>query len=229
MWYLPPHVTQRTGSKCQFSNCWCALGSWLHRAATGGLASVTPEEFRIVAGGGSGRKNPLTGCISGTEQDIVKGLTKLGVKAEIVKLPPQAALARMSTERRAVWGIATDYDAWPEAKDCMNGVAGPDVNHAVGFIGGTPTNVMNPLCGDYQQLKPARVLAAAQKYATNNGRSTIWMIRVARPLPVGLPADQARIDELETQLQEAEDLITTAATQAEQLFKNLSGYQPAGK
>ena len=35
MFYLPPPVTQRTGSRCQFSPCWAAVGPWLAAAATG--------------------------------------------------------------------------------------------------------------------------------------------------------------------------------------------------
>jgi hypothetical protein len=210
-WYIPDHVTQRTGTKCQFSNCWCAVGAWLHRAATGGTAHVSPEEFRIAAGGGSGRPNAVTGCNSGFETDMVKGLDKLGVKATLIKVSPAIALKLLTTDRRAVFGIAVDYDAWPANKDCMNGVAGPDVNHMVGFIGGKPLKmVMNPLCQDYQAVPALAVLKAAEKFSTQAGRSGVWMTRVVRPIPVGLPEQEAIIADLISQVNDRDVAIAEA-------------------
>ncbi len=225
-WYVPDHVTQRTGTKCQFSNCWCAVGAWLHRAATGGTAIVSPEEFRTVSGGGSGRPNAVTGCNSGFEIDMVKGLDKLGVKANILKVTPQIALKLLTTERRAVFGIAVDYDAWPVEKDCMNGVSGPDVNHMVGFIGGKPLKqVMNPLCQDYQSVPALAVLKAAEKFSKQAGRSSIWITRVVRPIPTGLTADKARIAELENEVEERDTAITQALDLIVQAEGILSPYK----
>jgi hypothetical protein len=209
--YVPKHVTQRTGSTCQFSNCWAAVGAWLHGAATAGLAAITPEAFRIQAGGGSGRPNPTTGCHSGFETDMVEGLAHLGVHARILKVGFEQAKAILSQERRAIFGIAVDYDAWPKGADCMNGVAGPDVNHMVGIIGGRPITVMNPLCLDYQAVGLLAVLRAAQKYSTQSGRDGIWLTRVLRPVPVTAPPDEARIAELEAQVADRDDAIAEAS------------------
>jgi len=210
-WFLPRHVTQRTGTPCQFSNCWAAIGAWCHHAATGGTASVTPEEFKAAAGGGSGGKNKVTGCSKGLETDIIAGLRKLGIdQAKLVRGVSVADAKKIfSQERRAVYAVATDYDVWPVAKDCMNGTAGPDVNHMVGVIcGGTMLTIENPLCTDYQQVGIDKVLAAANKYAKQNGRSGLTLIRVPRPIPVTAVGDKRRIVELEAELQNArEDLI----------------------
>jgi hypothetical protein len=225
-WYTPPHVTQRTGSKCQFSNCWCAVGAWLHRGATGGTASVTPEEFRVAAGGGSGRPNATTGCNSGFEIDMIKGLDKLGVRGVLLKVTPAIALKLLTTDRRAIFGIAVDYDAWPAEKDCMNGVAGPDVNHMVGFIGGKPLKmVMNPLCTDYQAVSALAVLKAAEKFSKQAGRTTVWITRVARPIPVGLPEAEAQIADLISQVNDRDDAIKQALDLINQAEAALEPYK----
>lgn len=212
MWYVPPHITQRTGSKCQFSLCWATIGAWLHRAATGGTASLTPEEFAKAAGGGTGGKNQTTGCDKGLERDLLRGLDNLGVRSKILKVSRARALEILSVERRNIFAVSVDYDAWPKAKDCMNGTAGPDVNHMVGIIGGAKPQIENPLCTDYQEVSLPAVLAAAGKYASNNGRQSIWLVRVARPIPASLPADQKRIAELEGQLANAFDAMAEIAS-----------------
>lgn len=210
----PPHVTQRTGSKFQFSNCWAAVGSWLHTAATGGTAKVTPEEFRVLAGGGSGKPNATTGARAGTEQDILDGLRTLGVRAATLEVTRKRA-EELLAKGRAVYSIATDYDVWPTIgdKDCMTGVPGPDVNHEVGLIPGLDAQqrilVMNPLCDDYQRIKLDRVLDAAEKYAKAQGRNTIRMTRTFRPAEDTEPTDDcaACIADLATARQERDQAL----------------------
>lgn len=226
-WYTPPHFTQRTGTKCQFSNCWATVGAWLHNAATGGTAKLTPEEFRAQAGGGSGRET-IPGCNAGNETDMIKGLDKLGVKANLLKVTASQARDILSQERRAVFGIAVDYDAWPADKDCMNGTAGPDVNHMVGIIGGPTLKVMNPLCSDYQTVKIADVLAAANKLAVQTGRDAIYLARVVRPIPATVTDDKKRIAELEAQVADRDDAIAEALKLNEQITTLLVPFMKRG-
>lgn len=207
IWREPRHVTQRDPSDPrQFSHCWAAVGAWLLDGATDGAAKVTAKEFAKMAGGGSGRR---TG--SGTQEDIVQGLNRYGVSSTIVRLGRTDASDRMSADRRAIWAIATDYDLWPTPKDCMNGVVGPDTNHEVGIIGGTPPRVMNPLCLDYQTVTLPVVLDAAFKYAKQQGHSRwIEVVRVYRQKPVDNVGDKVRIAELEDAVAERDEWIASA-------------------
>jgi len=224
-WYRPPHVTQRTGTACSFSNCWATVGAWLARAATNGGSSPTPEEFKRLAGGGSGRPAP-DGCGTGFEVDVVKGLRILGIDSRIIKVMPKDVMKIMSVERRAVFGLAVDYSLWPVEKDCMNGIAGADVNHMVGFIGGTPfDDVMNPLCSAYQAVAASKVTEAATQFATEHGRDTIWLIRVARPIPASSTGDKARILELEGMVAERDDAIAEAQAFATRLGEILAPFK----
>mgnify|MGYP000891395698 CR=1 FL=1 len=217
--YIPAQVTQRDGSPCQWANCWAALGAWLHDGATGGTASVTPTEFRRHAGGGSGRANK-PGCPSGFESDVVAGLRALGVKASIIKVSPADARRLLNTPSRALYGISTDFDRWPDAKDCAIGDF--DGNHAIGYIPGLPSPgkpVMNPLCKGYQNVSLNTVLASAAKFAKDHGRVTdagaaqIWLIRVRRPAPPRPqvdPAQTALVEQLREQLAERDEWIARA-------------------
>lgn len=197
-WFVPKPITQRDATDLlQFSHCWAAVGAWLLAAATDGASKVTGKAFAKAAGGGSGRKPG-----SGTQEDIVAGLAHFGVKAAIVRMDHAGAAELLGSDRRAVWGVATDYDVWPTPKDCMNGVVGPDVNHEVGVIGGRPVKAMNPLCvGDYQSITLQTLLEASFKYARQQGHSRyIEVVRVYRQKPTVKVANRARIAELEDTL-----------------------------
>lgn len=214
-YYVPKHVTQQDGSKCAGSNCWAAVGAWLYAGATGGVGQLTPTDFRRMAGGGSGRADE-SGCRSGFEGDITKGLDRLGVKAFTMELQAVDAREVLNAERRSLFAVATDYELWPAEKDCLRGTF--DGNHMVGMIAGTTLKVMNPLCDDYQTVGLLRVLAAAEKFARDHGRSRIVLVRVPRPLPSGLAEDRAtlaaqaaRIAELEEAATEARSLSLQAA------------------
>lgn len=217
---VPEHVTQRTGSPCQFSLCWGAIGAWLAGAATGDTVKVTPEEFAKKAGGGSGRPNPVTGCKTGFERDLQKGLSNLGIDSDLFSIPPADFVDRMSVERRAVFAVAVDYELWPPDQDCMNGTAGPDVDHMVGIIPGVGekgrVRVENPLCSDYQWVSLAAVSTAARKFARDRGRAGIVVVRVQRPALTTLPADKARIAALEDLVERQADYIAASRTLAQQ-------------
>jgi hypothetical protein len=214
--YRPAHVTQRTGSRCQFSLCWAAVGSWLASAASGGATTVTPEDFARKAGGGSGKPNATTGCKTGFEVDLQKGLSNLGLDSDILTIPYASFLERMAPERRHVFAVAVDYSLWPPEQDCMNGTAGPDVDHMVGIIPGKDTRgrveAMNPLCGDYQKVSLAAISTAARKFGRERSREGIVVVRVARPKVGGLPADKARIADLEDLVQRQADYIEATIT-----------------
>lgn len=206
--YLPPHVTQRTGSPCQFSNCWAAVGAWQARGASGGTVKVTPEEFRQRAGGGSGRPNPATGCKTGFETDLVKGLGVLGLNVSRLDLAFSDLRARVEDPRRALFAVAVDYSEWPQALDCMRGEAGPDVNHMVGIVPGMKANkvtVMNPLCADYQEIALPALATAAIRFAREHGRDYIRLVRVLRPIPAdldGLRRENADLRERNAELRD---------------------------
>ena len=199
-YYEPAAVTQRDYSDPKWaSHCWSAVGSWLIRAATDGTAKVDPKDFAKSAGGGSGRTPG-----AGTQEDILLGLDHYGVKATIVRMNRQDATMILGSERRAVFAVATDYDQWPESESCQRTPIGPDVNHEIGIICGTPPKVMNPLCtgGDYQSIPLATVLDAAFKYARQQGhRNLIEVVRVYRQRPAqNSVADRALIADLRDQL-----------------------------
>lgn len=205
-WYVPKPVTQRDSTDPQaFSHCWSAVGAWQLAAATDGAAKVTAKAFAKAAGGGSGRR---TG--SGTQEDIRDGLAHYGVKADLVRLSRDDAANILGTDRRAVWAVATAYEAWPVAKDCMAGTA-EDVNHEVGVIGGKPPTVMNPLCqGEYQTVTLQTLLEAAFRYAREQGhRGYIEVVRVYRQKPTGAIADKARIAELEDDIARWQEYAAT--------------------
>lgn len=210
--YLPPHVTQRTGSACQFSNCWCAVGAWQARGASGGTVKVSPEEFRVKAGGGSGRPNPETGCRTGFETDIVRGLGSLGLSVSRLDIAFSDLRARVETPRRALFAIAVDYSEWPEPLDCMRGVAGPDVNHMVGIVPGLKNGkvtVMNPLCEEYQEIALPALATAAIRFAREHGRDFLRLVRVARPVPADMDGVRRQNAELKEQNEELRDYIAT--------------------
>ena len=209
----PRHVTQRTGSRCQFSLCWGAVGAWLADAASGGTARLTPEEFAHKAGGGSGAPNPATGCKTGFERDLQRGLSTLALDADLFAVPYSDFRDRMAHPRRAVFAVAVDYEKWPAEKDCMNGTA-VDVNHMVGIIPGVDEkgrlSVMNPLCGDYQLVRLSEVQTAAAAFSRARSRDGIVVCRVARPKLQGLPEDKARIADLEDLVERQGDYIASA-------------------
>ena len=217
---VPGFVTQRTGSPCQFSLCWAAVGAWLARAATNDTVKLTPEEFARKAGGGSGRPNATTGCKTGFERDLQKGLTNLGIDSDLMTIPYPDLVDRMSHERRAVFAVAVDYELWPPDQDCMNGTAGPDVDHMVGIIPGTDGKgrvlTENPLCGDYQRVSLAAISTAARKFGRDRGRPGVVVVRVLRPRLTGLPADKARIADLEDLVDRQADYIAASRTLAQQ-------------
>lgn len=214
-WYQPAHVTQQDGSKCRGSNCWAAVGAWLLRAATSGVASVSPTAFRSMAGGGSGSV-ASPGCRSGFEADLVKGLATVSVKAAIVRLDRRAARRVLSHERRAVYAMATDYELWPEGKDCL--VQDFDGNHMVGVIGGKPAQVMNPLCDEYQGIGLEALLDSATKFSVEHGRSgLVWLVRAFREVPKADAGDapKAAMAELRRQVEERDDAIAEASSLAQ--------------
>lgn len=205
-WYVPKPVTQRDpADPKQFSHCWAAVGAWLLAAATDGASKVTAKEFAKAAGGGSGR---ITG--SGTQEDIVDGLDHYGVNAGRVRLSRSDAATILGSDRRAVWGVATAYELWPEAKSCQ-GIPIGDVNHEVGVIGGKPPDIMNPLCvGEYQTVTLQTLLEAAFRYAREQGhRGWIDVVRVFRQKPTGAIADKARIADLEDSIAQWEEYAAT--------------------
>jgi hypothetical protein len=227
-YYIPPHITQRDGCPCQFANCWAAGGAWLHRGATEGIAAVSPSEFRRLAGGGSGRANK-PGCPSGFEQDVVDGLDALGVKSSIVKVSKADARRLLSTPSRALYGIATDFDTWPDRKDCARGDF--DGNHFIGYVPGLPSPskpVMNPLCGDYQSVALNVVMESAAKFSRDHGRGgQIWMVRVRRPQPPRPspdPDQSAVIETLREQVAERDEWIARARA----LITDLAGMDVPG-
>lgn len=209
--YQPRHVSQRDpADPRQFSHCWAACGAWLLDGATDGASRVDAQTFARMAGGGSGR---ITG--SGTQEDIVQGLNRYGVHSDIIDIPAASMTTILSTPRRAIFAIATAYEAWPPALDCMNGTAGPDVNHEVGAIPGVDAagmlQVMNPLCEEYQSVPLADVIHAAQKYAREQGHSrTLQVVRVFRQKPAGAVSDRARIADMQDQLDQWQEYSATA-------------------
>ena len=211
----PEFVTQRTGSACQFSLCWAAVGAWMAGAASGNTVKITPEEFAKKAGGGSGRPNAVTGCKTGFERDLQRGLSNLGIDSAMLTIPYRDLVARMSVERRAVFALAVDYELWPPEQDCMNGTAGPDVDHMVGIIPGVGekggVQVENPLCTDYQRVNLMAISTAARKFGRDRGRSGVVVVRVQRPKLQGLPADKERILELEDLVERQADWIAAAS------------------
>jgi hypothetical protein len=211
--YVPDHVTQRTGSPCQFSLCWGAVGAWLAGGATGGTVKLTPEEFARRAGGGSGAPNPATGCKTGFESDLMRGLNILGIDNDDITIPFPVLRQRLKNPRRAIFGVAVDYELWPVDKDCMNGTA-DDVNHMVGLIPGIDPKgrirVMNPLCTDYQLVHIEDVQRAAAAFSRKRRRKGILVIRVDRPKEQGLPADKERIADLEELVEAQADWIAGA-------------------
>lgn len=219
-YFIPDHVTQQDGSRCAGSNCWAAVGAWLYAAATGGAGKLTPTEFRQMAGGGSGRAG-ASGCRSGFEGDLVKGLDKLGVKSSILELRTTEAVKLLATERRAVFALATDYELWPEGKDCLDGDF--DGNHMVGLIAGRPVKVMNPLCDHYQAVNLNAILAAADKFARDHGRNRVLVVRVKRPLPAGLAEDKALIETQRAVIEEHEEAMAAARSLILQAAEVLAG------
>ena len=219
-YFIPDHVTQQDGSRCAGSNCWAAVGAWLYAAATGGAGKLTPTEFRQMAGGGSGRAG-ASGCRSGFEGDLVKGLDKLGVKSSILELRTTEAVKLLATERRAVFALATDYELWPEGKDCLDGDF--DGNHMVGVIGSAPPRVMNPLCQRYQRIGMDALMAAADKFARDHGRNRVLVVRVKRPLPAGLAEDKALIETQRAVIEEHEEAMAAARSLILQAAEVLAG------
>lgn len=214
MYVIPEFVTQRTGSPCQFSLCWAAIGAWLARAASGNTVKVTPEEFARKAGGGSGRPNATTGCKTGFETDLRKGLSNLGIDSDLFTIPYRDFADRMKVERRAVFAVAVDYELWPPEQDCMNGTAGPDVDHMVGIIPGVGekggVQVENPLCADYQRVNLMAISTAARKFGRDRGRPGVIVVRVQRPKVFG-SGDKVRIAELEDLVERQSDHIAAAS------------------
>lgn len=212
---VPPFVTQRTGSACQFSLCWAAIGAWLAGAATGGTVSLSPEDFARKAGGGSGRPNATTGCRTGFERDLQKGLANLGIDSSLLTVPYRDFAERMKVERRAVFAVAVDYELWPPEQDCMNGVVGPDVDHMVGIIPGigdhAAVQVENPLCDGYQRVSLAALGTAARRFGRARGRNGVMLVRVQRPKATSLTADRARIADLEDLVERQADYIAAAS------------------
>lgn len=217
---IPGFVTQRTGSACQFSLCWAAIGAWLARAATNDTVQLTPEEFARKAGGGSGRPNPTTGCKTGFERDLQKGLTNLGIDSDLFTIPFADFTDRMKPERRAVFAVAVDYELWPPDQDCMNGTVGPAVDHMVGIIPGVDgkgrVQTENPLCTDYQRVSLGAISTAARKFGRDRGRSGVMVVRVLRPMPSSLPTDKERIARLEDLVERQADYIAASRTLAQQ-------------
>lgn len=189
----------------------------MHRAATGGTAKVSPEEFKKAAGGGSGNPNPVTRCGTGNESDLIRGLGRLGVRASLLRVSWAQARDILSSSRRAVYGIAVDYDAWPPAKDCMNGTAGPDVNHMVGVIGGETPMVMNPLCDDYQDVDVHAIVEAANKLSRQNSREGIYLTRVLRPVPASIEDCERKVADLEAVVDEQRDILAQVLTLANEI------------
>lgn len=214
--YLPPHIDQRTGSACQFSNCWCAVGAWQARGASGGTVRVTPEEFRQKAGGGSGRPNPATGCKTGFEVDIIKGLGSLGLDSRRMDIAYSDLRDRVEKPRRALFAIAVDYSEWPQNLDCMHGIAGPDVNHMVGLVPGITNGkvtVMNPLCKDYQEIALPALANAAIRFAREHGRDYLRLVRVVRPIPADTDGLRLELARLKEEVAERDDYIAAVRRQ----------------
>lgn len=213
--YLPRHVSQRDpGDPRQFSHCWAASGAWMLDGATDGASRVDAQAFAKQAGGGSGRR---TG--SGTHEDIVQGLNRYGVKADILDVPVSDMRAILSTERRAIFSLSTAYEAWPVALDCMGGTAGPDVNHEIGVICGVDdkgtVDVMNPLCEEYQRVPLDDVIRAAAKYAKEQGHSRLLnVVRVYRQRPTSTVADRALIASQRDQLDQWQEYQVTVRQHA---------------
>ena len=228
-WYQPKHVTQQDGSRCAGSNCWAAVGAWLARAATGGTANLSPTAFRATAGGGSGTPSPVTGCRSGFESDISKGLRSLGVATTTVRLSRHEARRAIAQERRSVYAVAVDYELWPLDQKCL--VTDFDGNHMVGVIGGLPLDVMNPLCDDYQEVDIGSVLSAAERFSVQHGRDgLLWLVRVARP-PAVVSVDPLvkRIEALTAANEELRDAIGQVDSLATRIGDALSPYTDGGE
>lgn len=206
-WYVPEHVPQMDGSPCQVANCWAAAGSWLAAAATGGTVRISPTDFRKRAGGGSGNKGP-SGCASGFEEDVAAGLRALGIQCSLLKLPIADARRLIEKDRRGVYSIAVDYEVFGPGVKCQDSFEG---NHMLGIIGGRPTRSMDPLCPDYKPLGVTVLLDAAGKFSRDHHRGlTIWLVKVQRPIPQGLPADQKLIEIQRARIEALEDGISSA-------------------
>jgi hypothetical protein len=168
-------------------------------------------------------------CPSGFESDVEKGLVRMGVKASTIRLTATQAHKRLSTERAAMFAIATDYELWPEKQ---KGAAPRfDGNHMVAVIPGLNAKgrvtVINPLVDHVQLVDLDAVLDAAVKFSKDHGRGgAVWLVRVYRhavPVPGQTPADRDN-DALRVENEQLRDLLDDIHDQAADIVADTLRY-----
>jgi hypothetical protein len=174
--YVAKHVTQADGSRCQWTNCWAAVGAYLVRSGTRGRKKPTPMQFRKAAGA-------MKGCRTGGLGDLIVGCQKYGVKVTLLTDVTRANARRrlLKADSTKVYAFATDFDAWPVAYRCQ---ANFDGYHMVAAVPWKPSPRMSdPLCKKLKKVPVKVVLNAAIEYNNEHGqkRNTIDMVVVTVP------------------------------------------------
>jgi hypothetical protein len=176
--YVAPAIPQKDGSACQFTNCWCAVGAYLVKSGTRGRKDPTPMEFRAAAGA-------LAGCRTGGLGDLVTGCRRMGVRATLLLDVPKATartrfLAQSSTK---VYGLATDFEVWPDRENCQPDFDGYHMVAVVPWREKGQTKAMDPLCSRLNLVDVDAVLRAAIEYEDDHGQrhGTIDMVVVSVP------------------------------------------------
>jgi len=180
--YSPSYVGQNDGSRCQWTNCWCATGAMMLDAATRGRRRVSPMQFRKRAGA-------LKGCRTGGLGDIMRGLAAYGVKSRMaVDVPRAKARTRLASKTSTkVYAVETDFDAWPTRSKCDFGKDFDGYHMCLLLPGaqqkrGKPhIRVGDPLmCGRLKWVRLKGVLNAAIEYNNEHAekRDTIDMLWV---------------------------------------------------
>lgn len=162
--YVPAHVPQMDGSKCETTNCWAAVGAWGVDGLTGGDRTPKPTWFRFKA--------KAQDCRPGGLGDIIRGLANMGLWRSktaryVVDMTPARLRRRLRTRTGALVCVETDFEVWPEYKNCQPGFDG---YHMVGVICGRDdedrVRVMDPLCKEqgYRWVKVEAIVRAAVQY-----------------------------------------------------------------
>ena len=166
--YVPRHVTQADGSRCQWTNCWAATGAWLVDGGTLGKHKPTPMEFRAAA-------RALKGCRPGGYGDLIAGLAHFGVKAILlddISIP--AAKKRLRNDNgRKLYAMASDWSRWPDVDKCRGDYDG---YHMAGLVPGKKVvkgkaeiRTNDPLCNRMRWVRMSGIVRAGEEYNREHG------------------------------------------------------------
>ena len=160
--FVPEHVAQGDGTRCQWTNCWAAVGAWLAAGSSGGARTPSPTFFRYRAAKAG------EDCTTGGLGDIVRGLTNMGLwdRAKYRFDVPVAEVRDVLRRRNgALVALETDFGCYPDKDSCQPGFAG---YHGIGVVCGVGTGrhkgevrTMDPLCRDYRWVDIDGVIAAS--------------------------------------------------------------------